>query len=282
MTQHNMDPAFNNKIDIILKKNGYDAQTNEGNVKFAALCYKVRTAAEKARLKPREKKEMIEQLFNTVKSSGGRFVEYNNDGSKLIETSGSTARRIISDRLKPSNLLAEPSRSIVTIRTNVESDRQHRARAAPLLPRSTEVEATSSNTTNNSQDGPASNTRSRHPISPPVVRRIPGIESFVIDGLLNDPSNKHVSNGVYTHFNDLLSNPSKLPTETGKGLNLTVVVGPYDPKNVGINAERGKIYLQQQHGKNKASSGADANNNTIERYIYGRKKGQQSTGITSW
>eukprot|EP00985_Skeletonema_marinoi_P021823 scaffold13611_cov78-Skeletonema_marinoi.AAC.3 len=84
---------------------------------------------------------------------------------------------------------------------------------------------------------------------------------------------------MHSHFNDLLSNPSKCPTAKGKGLNVTVIVGPYNRK-AGTNVGRRNTYLQQQYGRDIDNANAVDNDN-VERYTYGRKKGAQSTGVTS-
>jgi len=76
---------------------------------------------------------------------------------------------------------------------------------------------------------------------------INGLASFVFKGLLSDSSHQDAHDGMCSHFDQLLTQPSKEPSNEGKGLNLTVVVGP-NTNNICLNVTRTKTYLQQQHG----------------------------------
>lgn len=287
MNRSPITPPFNNNNDVILLGRGYDSYTSPGNEFFRILCSKERSSVQKKRLRPSEKVDMINKIMTVVKSKGGRFVEEN--GSEWVEVTDERARQIISGRLKPSNLSPPQPNSVVII---TSKPRQHSQRVvvAAAAPPSDTMEAKPTtkdvNTADTTKDittaeeCPAMNTRSKTTSIPDEhqVQPINRLASFVIKRLLTDSSNKDAHAGMCSHFDQLLTQPSKEPSNEGQGLNLTVVVGPYNANNVGLNVTRTKTYLQQQHGKNEGP--IDANNNTVERYTYGRKRGAQSTGIT--
>jgi hypothetical protein len=92
----------------------------------------------------------------------------------------------------------------------------------------------------NADEDPAMNTRSKSKTIPGGhrVQPINGLASFVFKGLLSDSSHQDAHDGMCSHFDQLLTQPSKVPSNEGKGLNLTVVVGPYNTNNVGLNVTR--------------------------------------------